>query len=337
MYKIDNKLEQLDEKYFSDILYILLKKDRGIFKEFKNLFVERVYQEKKEYRLENSVVMREYPLNIRKKNYSAHTGFIDLLFLDLDKDDDVVIGIENKFLTEDSTGQIDNYKESMNFLYQGFSPKIVYLTLDGRPPHKTQDYTDVVCLSWYEDILKMLLKLIITKDEAKEIEDNLSSDMLISYWSNGNTKYNIDKDISKLIKTLIHIKRVKNDTLPTKDKTKKLLSTSDAEIISKYIKALLKQNRSKTRTFVVRFSGTYYSLEYESIKVFIPVRLKFSQAKHMINQFIVVILNTKEIEELENYDYIQLRECFKAKNDRIKNNIVNYLDFDKKIKDCKNG
>jgi len=323
--KIHNQLQDLDEKYFSDKLYSLLNKKRGYFKEFKDLFVKKVYASEKNYNLTNSVVIREYPLSIKKEKKSHYTGFIDLLFLDLDKDDDVVIGVENKFLTENSKDQLEDYKESLESLYDGYSVRIIYLTLDGRPPKDKEDCDGFICLSWSGDILKMLLGLIITED-VKELEVDT---IINKYWSTGTRKKNIDTDVHELIQILIAIKRSTEKEKSKNSKNKN--DNSDSNIIENYIKKILSLNQRKIRNFNVKFSGTYYSLQYDSIKMFIPVILKYDQAEHMIHQFVSAIINKIPIEtNLTDYDTTDLGKCFTIKESRIEDNIVKYLDSQKK-------
>jgi len=325
-----NPLQYLDEKYFSDKLYYLLNNKKEYFEKFKDLFVKKVYDLEKDYNLKNSVVIREYPLSIKKEKKSHYTGFIDLLFLDLDKDDDVVIGVENKFLTENSKGQLEDYKKSLESLYKDYSVKIIYLTLDGRYPKDKEDCDGFICLSWSRDILKMLLRLIIIPDVEK-----LEVDTIIdNYWSKRKRKKKIDKDIYELIQILIAIYRFTKNSNNSKNEN----DNADSNIIENYIKEILSLNKSKIREFSVKFSGTYYSLKYDptKIKMFIPVILKYDQARHMIHQFVLAIINSKHKDittidtALSGYDTTGLKECFKIKESRIEDNIVKYLRFTKK-------
>jgi hypothetical protein len=176
-------LENLDEKYFSDILRLLLTTkgmERGFRTKFANEFVRKVYKnDKKTYALSNSSVFREYPLNITKRR----TKNIDLLFFDLDANDDIVIGIENKFLGHDSKDQLNDYFTSLTELFpeqhKNNRVKILYLTLDGRLPINLNKSPkiDLVCLSWLEDIREIIE--VISKEMSYDLNPQIQQFMSI--------------------------------------------------------------------------------------------------------------------------------------------------------------
>ncbi len=195
----NRKINNLSEKYFSDILSKLLK-----IPDFKKRFLKKIYgEEKRKYKLTNSNVFKEYTI-CNNKNKS--TKNIDLLFIDLDPQDDIVIGIENKFLTDDSKNkdglhQLDNYK---GMLIEQFSDivedqnriKLIYLTLTGIAPLHSKD-KEIICLSWISDIYGIIQNKIdytskYLKKEVQELNKRLEIINKI------NKSYNREIETSKI-------------------------------------------------------------------------------------------------------------------------------------------
>ena len=294
-------LENLDEKYFSDILKLLLTTkgvEKGFRTKFANEFVKKVYNDKRNFALANSSVFREYPLNLTKRR----TKNIDLLFFDLDNNDDVIIGIENKFLGHDSKEQLDDYFRSLCELfpeqYKRNRIKILYLTLDGREPvnHLNQETKDnLICLSWIEDI--------------KSIVEYLSKEM----------SYDLNSNILEFIKII--------NLITTIQKEYSIQVTNNVNVLSHYICKILDLNDSKNweihsnkeqnsytiyryhknnkKTQIkinVAFYGHYYALEYfKKERFFIPINLNIEQAIHFIKIFCKKLLN-KELQDLSSID-----------------------------------
>jgi len=282
---MNEKLQYLDEKYFSDMLKELLttvgSKAHNFKLEFARKFVEKIYDDNKKYALQNSTVIREYPLNILKSNKHPRTKYLDLLFLDLDETDDVVIGIENKFLTTDSEDQITEYDEALERQFTKKRVKIIYLTLDGRCPFydNNKKVDGLVCLSWINDILPCLEALKPKKPS---------------------------KEMNKFIKNLQLIRSIMND--------KNTNDSADIDTIIEYIEELKGNYNSRIRSIKIADTVSYYKLEYGKNKVWIPKSINSNQAEHMIHQFCITAFNKK-------MDYDKLIKDSKLKNLFAKNNI----------------
>jgi len=338
-------LNNIDEKWLSDRLELVLttqdvKKGLGI--QFAKRFANKVYNKNYNYTLQNSLVMREYPISVKRVNKSNKTKFIDLLYLDLDENDKVVIGIENKFLTQDSENQISDYKRTLETLYQGFDVKIVYLTLDGRcPKHYGKDCKcDIICLSWTEDILAMLL--LSSEIKIDKINQNISLNDLIKKWQDRkSSKNNIHNDIRDLIDILIEIREIKINIdryLNQNDKNKYGGKDEKENIISvNYIMDILKIFSSKihSKSIKVSYIGKCYNLKYETTnyQIFIPVSQNEEQIKHMIKYFCMSITNTYKLDnEYQNsINKISQNYIFDISNNVAKHEIAKYLNNN----DCK--
>lgn len=290
-------LENLDEKYFSDILRLLLTTkgmERGFRTKFANEFVRKVYKnDKKTYALSNSSVFREYPLNITKRR----TKNIDLLFFDLDANDDIVIGIENKFLGHDSKDQLNDYFTSLTELFpeqhKNNRVKILYLTLDGRLPINLNKSPkiDLVCLSWLEDIREIIE--VISKEMSYDLNPQIQQFMSI---------INLLNDIKKScsIQPTYNVTALSNyicNILDQTDHSKNWKILSNKTQNSYTIYRCCKKNNNKTHLKInVAFYGHYYALEYfKKEKFFIPINLNIEQAIHFIEIFCKRLLLKEEI------------------------------------------
>jgi len=275
------KLDNIDEKWFSDRLELILTTKGvtgGLGIRFAKEFIKRVYGKDKETKAKNSLTIREYPVNIAKSS----TKFIDLLYLDLDSGDKVVIGVENKFLTEDSKGQIEEYKQALKELYKNFDPKIVYLTLDGREPKNYEAKEgDVVCLSWIDDILEMLLESIDEKLE-KKYNNSDSIDKMLAKWNSKRAKKNkINPQIRELIEALKKIREIKSIT--------NIKSQSSDEKIKVFILNQLEGSglHNLEKNIKVSYIGKCYRLYHKPTnkQMFVPVTENMDQFTHMLNVF----------------------------------------------------
>lgn len=303
-------LENLDEKYFSDILRLFLTTkgmERGFRTRFANEFVKKVYKnDKRNFALSNSSVFREYPLNITKRR----TKNIDLLFFDLDENDDVVIGIENKFLGHDSKNQLNDYFTSLSELfpeqYERERVKIVYLTLDGRRPINNLGNVkknDLVCLSWLEDIKEIVVRLSkeMNYDLNPQIQQFINIINLLK-----NIKDNCSIQVTYNVSALsTYICNILNETV-----TNKIWEiTSDKEQNS-YTIYRCHKNENKTQIKInVAFYGHYYALEYfKGQKFFIPINLNIEQAIHFIEIFCRRLLLSIKPKNNNNSDgYIDIK------------------------------
>ena len=73
------------------------------------------------------------------REYKIKDGSIDILIVFRDKEDKLVICIENKIDAIDSDGQLDNYKEYIDSAYDGYKKVFVYLTIFGESPKKCNE------------------------------------------------------------------------------------------------------------------------------------------------------------------------------------------------------
>lgn len=296
MIKKYKQLQYLDEKYFSDILKELLTtvgSNIHNFKlEFARKFVEKIYDDNKKYALQNSTIIREYPLNILEPNKHPRTKYLDLLFLDLDETDDVVIGIENKFLTTDSPNQIVEYYEALQRQFNNRRVKIVYLTLDGRYPTHSEykKVNDLVCMSWIYDILPSIIELKPKKT---------------------------DKTIKRLIDNLQLIESI----MPDDD----IKDTVSLDILKEYINEITKNYSSKVRTIETYDTGSYYKLLHNNNKVWIPKSIHYKQAEHMLHQFCITVFNQKIDFNKAIKNNFKLKNLFGKDNINIEQNIKIYL------------
>jgi hypothetical protein len=148
MNHIQNHIGELSESYFSDSLRFVLSAKgeiEGLRTKFIKLFLERLPGVTTTRALGNTHVLREYPLQGKKGSVKK----LDLLFLNLDSN--LIIGIENKFLGEDSDNQLDTYYELLSSqFYPTHSIYLVYLTLDGRTPKHNKKYDKIINLSWLD-------------------------------------------------------------------------------------------------------------------------------------------------------------------------------------------
>lgn len=306
------KLSSLNEKYFSDVLYKILSTRNPKFHKFRSKFalkfVNRVFNYTKKFNVDNSAVVREYPIRVKKTNNRYTTQAIDLLFFDLDIDDNFVIGIENKFLTEDRENQLDYYIDSLQKLFKSSNVKLVYLTLDGRPPRNSHN-SKIVCLSWIDDILCILLELIY--DNNENCEEN------IKRWENTKNHGSLTKysELVDLIDILIAIRHIKN---------KKINECN----LDEFIDCLFKKY-GKNKSWKIKFKdlGNYILCEHEPSKyrVLVPKCINSIQAKHLINIFCANLWGEERIEidcKLEN--------CFDIENREINMEIAINNYFNKK-------
>jgi len=308
-------LKNIDEKWFSDRLELVLS-TKGAKKVFDvklaEKFVQKVYGDDKKRALANSLVIREYPINVKRKNRANKTKFIDLVYLDLDKNDGVIIGIENKFLTQDSEHQIEDYKKTLQELYgKSFDVKILYLTLDGRDPinYKQDCKNDdsVVCLSWREDILELLLESAFSKMQSKE---RLSLEEMVESWKRKRTtKKEIDSKMVELIDILITIKELSLSQGACK-------SDKEEEVVS-LVKEILSKLESKIHkdSLSFKYIGKYYKLSYKDENLFLPISINKDQINNMIKQFCIQISKKELIAEdeiekiLVTLDLSKIEDC----------------------------
>ena len=357
--KLDNiDLDNIDEKWFSDRLELLLTTKGvkgGLRVNFARKFIQRVYGKDKKPNVQNSLTIREYPVNIAKSS----TKFIDLLYLDLDSKDNVVIGVENKFLTEDSKGQIEEYKQALKELYKDFDTKIVYLTLDGREPKNYEAKEgDIVCLSWIDDILEMLLESIYEKLE-KEHHDFDSIDEMLKKWYRRKTKNKINPQIKELIEALEKIREIKNikdansqssdDEIKNADvETKKAddqVQTADAKIKEFILNQLEGCGLHQPEINIqVSYIGKCYRLYHKpkpKIQMFVPVTENMDQFTHMLNVFCSNV--RKKYKKCEKYEETDTNNIKLEVNNIAKSAICRYLHDGSKlcnkkdIEDTKNG
>ena len=328
-------LENLDEKYFSDILRLFLTTkgmERGFRTRFANEFVKKVYKnDKRNFALSNSSVFREYPLNITKRR----TKNIDLLFFDLDENDDVVIGIENKFLGHDSKNQLNDYFTSLSELfpeqYERGRVKILYLTLDGRYPINNLGNLkkdDLVCLSWLEDINEIVVRL------SKEMNYDLNPQIqqfinIINLLKNikDNCSIQVTYNVNALSTYICNI-------LDQTDTNKNWEIHSNKEQNS-YTIYRCHKNAKKTQIKInVAFYGHYYALEYfKGEKFFIPINLNIEQAIHFIEIFCKRLLSSTELKNNNNSEDIKNIFCI-SKNeqeDMFRNALCKYFSNIKNI------
>lgn len=307
------KFNILSEKYLSDVLKELLSTTGSNFHpfgvEFAKLFLKRVFNDNKDRALQNSSVIREYPVYVKLKRGHT-TKYLDLLFLDLDKNDNFVIGIENKFLTEDSENQLNDYYNSLKNIFKS-NIKVVYLTLDGRSPkHLHNIGNNLVCLSWIDDILCMLLKLIYNTEDCEAVMKN---------WGQGRyPKYN-DKELSDklrdLITILVDIKKLEENSL------------KESNYFNNFIECLHKEygkDKVKRYKFEIYNIENYIVFVYNDFKVWIPKNIHPDQAAHMLHQCFV---NMWGVEKKDlNCDINEFKNCFIKNNiEHIKKSILYYL------------
>ena len=316
---VNFNLKLLSEKYFSDVLKELLSTRSSYFHPFRtkfaHMFVKRVFNlNKKNFSVDNSSVIREYPLYVKKKKNST-TKNIDLLFLDLDKNDDFVIGIENKFLTEDSENQLVDYNNSLQKIFYS-NIKIVYLTLDGRKPkHLENHINNLVCLSWLDDILCMLLELLYNSNEE--------CDTLIKKWKN-TKKYPKDisryEELKKFIDILIEIKSIKFDEYSTEHKCN----------LQNFINDLYKiYGKKRNWKVTIVDIGNYFIFEHKNTdyKIWIPKNIHPNQALHMIHNFYRHIWDERSPKKIDYEKYKNdLASCFNANKSYMRETIVKYLE-----------
>ena len=300
-------MKSLSEKYLSDVLKELLTTSGSKFHpfgvEFAKLFANKILGYKT-FALQNSSVIREYPVNV-KLNRGHTTKYLDLVFLDLDKGnnkDDFVIGIENKFLTEDSVNQLNDYYTSLKNIFNVVTDiKIVYLTLDRRQPKCSHNIgSDLICLSWIDDILCMLMSLIYSATF------DFNCNKAVENWGKGrNPKYKgkeLNKDLINFISKLIKIKKLPKTNLQNCK-------------FNEFIECLHKKyGKDKNKRYKVNIldTGNYCLFEHNYYKtklhrVFIPKSIHPDQAAHMIHQFYLHIWNENykdidcNIDELKKY------------------------------------
>ena len=300
------ELKNIDEKWFSDKLEFLLTtkgNEKGFGVCFAKKFVQKI-QNKNNCALQNSMVIREYPISVSKS-----TKFIDILYLDLDKKDNVVIAVENKFLTQDSKNQLDNYVTALNSLFSQNDVKVVYLTLNGKPPVNYEgERDDVVRLSWLDDILEMVLECYFAKNN-KALG---SLDKMIDTFQKQKspTKEKVNNQIIELIDVLIQIRNLKQ---LSSDECQKQKVNKD-NIIDTIIKILrLLDSNIHKNSIVFEYIGKCYSIKYNNHQIFIPIlKNNQHQLNHMIKYFCVNIANktinpdvSKKIDELLNEIHLE--------------------------------
>lgn len=317
-------LENLDEKYFSDILKLLLTTkgiEKGLRTQFANEFVKEVYGEGKPYALSNSSVIREYPLNISRKR----TRNIDLLFFDLDERDDFIIGIENKFLTEDKENQLNEYYDALKKLFPNKPVKLVYLTLDGRAPkyYISNDLRcNLICMSWLETIP------ILINNSKVHIQHNLNNNI--------QKLQSILEEIKKIDKK--NINYTLNNTKILAQSICQMLQSNDQKgwefddkndqnsyTIYKKYKTIDKKTKIKIN---IAFYGHYYAIYYfANAKLFIPINIDIDQGKHLVE---ILCKNIIGKEDIVLQTDIDLSNVFKInKDDQVlmyKSAIKKYLE-----------
>jgi uncharacterized protein YqgV (UPF0045/DUF77 family) len=265
--------------------------------------------------------------------------------LDLDSKDNVVIGVENKFLTEDSEGQIKEYKQALEELYKDFDTKIVYLTLDGREPKNYEAKEgDIVCLSWIDDILEMLLESIYEKLGIEQ-HDSDSIDEMLKKWDSKRetkkTKNKINPQIKELIEVLKEIREIKcikdansqsndDEIKNAGDKTKKAddqVQTADAKIKKFILNQLKGSGRQELKKNIkVSYIGKCYRLHHKPSKMqmFVPVTENMAQFTHMLNVFCSNVSKNRKKSDTNNN--IEL-----AVDDIAKSAICRYLNDGSKL------
>ncbi|GAB1370149.1 hypothetical protein MASR1M45_02070 [Candidatus Kapaibacterium sp.] len=156
-------ISKFNETWFSNILVWLLdakrKEDIGIA--FNEKFVELILRNSKEikkFNLNNSVSVREFYL-ISSKSEAQKSRYADLAFLDFDKNDSLMILLENKLFSHDSKNQIKDYFSALNSFNEIKNKYIVYLTLFGDNPKNFKTDGSLIILSWVDDLLPILNEL----------------------------------------------------------------------------------------------------------------------------------------------------------------------------------
>lgn len=298
---IHDQIELLNENWLSDQLAWLLDTNgsHGFRTQFARRFLKRVAslrdngdyergetylsnsgggQDPSKLRVDNSCVIREFflspPLNKKsqasdeEKDYepARATGACDVVFSDLDGNDNIFVVIENKLFTRNKKNQLQSYWEGVNEKYTNVATKeFVYLTL-GADVNKRQqplngtpkEVSTWVCMSWIDDVLDILDSLKPdVKTRARRLQSLLAWMKSLRDELLKENEYNLKSNLNILKKgflfggasSLVHqIKNLDPDTIP--DGVKKSAMIGKWSLGHKSLSDLLEKEFKKTKTTI---------------------------------------------------------------------------------------
>ena len=154
----------LNETYFSNILAWLLnpKEDHGFGVRFGQELIRYIHQfsnndvKINKLSISNSTALREFYLSSDLRANKHESGYVDVVFFDLDYKDNFFYAIENKLFTENHGTQLTDYYGNVNEKFERVkTKKYIYLTLAGRDTKKhSKDDPEAEILN-HEKWLKM--------------------------------------------------------------------------------------------------------------------------------------------------------------------------------------
>jgi hypothetical protein len=164
----------------------------------------------RDLKLGNLSVFQEFFLPSIKDKWSASSGHLDLLMLDLDRRDSLAVVIEAKLFGTNSKEQLPTYAEAMTETFSALRIReFVYLTLLGSPPGPDADANPSngarwVQLSWIGDIAECLqASMRKISSEGKPIPAGLAQFAQLLSWLKAATAprgKNYDKHLEALRK-----------------------------------------------------------------------------------------------------------------------------------------
>lgn len=157
------------------------------------------------------------------------------------------IVIENKIDTNDHDNQLNAYLNDLKKQYDNQSWKLVYLTLNGELPCEAIDSSEIVCLSYREDILRLLETLSKSEKQIPESIREIIRQYIITI--KNITNQGFDKEMNKELMELI----INDNNFDLVEKMYKQLNEIKIEVLTTFIMLLKKNFELKKRSVSISY------------------------------------------------------------------------------------
>ena len=192
-----------------------------------------------DFSTKNAIVRTEEVINGGRR--------LDISIVSEDGKQEIVI--ENKIDTNDHDNQLNAYLKDLKKQYDNESWKLVYLTLNGDLPCEKIDSSEILCLSYREDILQLLE--ILAKTE-KRLPDPIREIILQYIITIKNiTNQGVDKEMNKELMELI----ISDNNYDLVERMYKHLNEIKIEVLTTFITKLKKRFESNKRDISIFYKS----------------------------------------------------------------------------------
>ncbi len=143
------------------------------------------------------------------------------------------IVIENKIDTDDHDNQLNAYLADLKKQYDSTSYRLIYLTLNGDFPYEEINESEIICLSYREDILHLMEKISLSKNNLPNPILEIIRQYTITIQN--ITNQGVDKEMDKKMMELL----VTDNNYELADRMYKQLSEIKIEVLTHFIELLL--------------------------------------------------------------------------------------------------